>query len=240
MALPSSGTISMDDIRVELGVPTQSPFSLNTARQGGYVALNYFSPTQPPSSGQVALSDWYSYCQSCGYYTYSLGYDSVDSSFACSASQSTYYSNVSPLGLGETIYVDTSGNAGSSGYYSNGTTWYEQNLNESEQMVIIATGDCTPPTTTTTTTQAPSPVPYTIDSFGTGSSFDACTYGSPSVSVYAQPGYTTPMVGMIFYDSSSLTTPYVGGSGWRKFTNGSTNYAGEVDTNGELTNYVTC
>jgi hypothetical protein len=240
MALPSSGQISMDDIRIELGVPTQSPFSLNTARQGGYVALNFFSPTQPPSSGQVALSDWYSYCQSCGYYTYSLGYDASSSSTACSASQSTFYSNVSPLGIGDTIYVDTSGNAGSSGYYSDGTTWYEQNLNESEQMVIITTDSCIPPTTTTTTTQAPSPVPYTIDSFGTGSSFDACTYGSPSVSVYASYFYNVPMVGMIFYDSPSLTTPYVGGSGWRKFTNGTTNYAGEVDTNGELTNYVTC
>ena len=96
----------------------------------------------------------------------------------------------------------------------------------------------TPTTTTTTTTAAPET--YTIDSAGTGSSFDACTYGSPSVTVYALPGYTTPIVTMIFYDSPSLTTPYVGGSGWRKFTNGVTNYAGEVDVNGELTNYVTC
>ena len=96
----------------------------------------------------------------------------------------------------------------------------------------------TPTTTTTTTTAAP--VPYTIDSFGAGSSFDACTYGSPSITIYALPGYTTPIVTMIFYDSSSLTTPYVGGAGWRKFTNGVTNYAGEVDVNGELTNYVTC
>ena len=40
MALPASGQISMDDIRVELGVPTQSPFGLNEARSGTYVALN--------------------------------------------------------------------------------------------------------------------------------------------------------------------------------------------------------
>jgi hypothetical protein len=45
---------------------------------------------------------------------------------------------------------------------------------------------------------------------------------------------------MIFYDSPSLTTPFIGSVGWRKFTNGVTNYAGEVDINGELTNYVTC
>jgi hypothetical protein len=95
-------------------------------------------------------------------------------------------------------------------------------------------------TTTTTTTTTTAPVPYTIDSFGTGSSFDACTTGSPTISVYALSGYTTPIVGMIFYDSPTLTTPFVGGAGWRKFTNGVTDYAGEVDINGELTNYVTC
>ena len=66
MALPSSGTISMDMIRIELGVPTQSPFGLNEARNGTYVALNPNSPTLPPSSGQVSLSDWYSYDQSAG------------------------------------------------------------------------------------------------------------------------------------------------------------------------------
>ena len=66
MALPASGVISMDDIRVELGVPTQSPFGLNQARDGTYVALNQNSPTLPPSSGQVSLSDWYSYNQNAG------------------------------------------------------------------------------------------------------------------------------------------------------------------------------
>ena len=95
-------------------------------------------------------------------------------------------------------------------------------------------------TTTTTTTTTAAPVLYTIDSFGTGSSFLACTTGNPTISVYATPGNTTPIVGMIFYDSPTLTTPYVGGAGWRKFTNGVTNFAGEVDINGELTNYVTC
>ena len=95
-------------------------------------------------------------------------------------------------------------------------------------------------TTTTSTTTTAAPVAYTIDSFATGSSATACSTGSPSVPIYALPGYTTPIVTMIFYDSPSLTTAYVGGAGWRKFTNGTTNYAGEVSTAGELTNYVTC
>jgi hypothetical protein len=68
MALPSSGQISMDDIRVELGVPTQSPFSLDAARAGTYVTINPCSTYKPPSTGQISLSDWYGYnqTQSCG------------------------------------------------------------------------------------------------------------------------------------------------------------------------------
>tara|TARA_R110000868_G_scaffold5322_1_gene32546 strand:- start:707 stop:985 length:279 start_codon:yes stop_codon:yes gene_type:complete len=75
MALSSSGQISMDDIRIELGVPTQSPFGLNEARNGTYVAINACSTYKPPSSGQVSLASWYGYSQTqicvyqfcCGY-----------------------------------------------------------------------------------------------------------------------------------------------------------------------------
>jgi hypothetical protein len=96
-------------------------------------------------------------------------------------------------------------------------------------------------TTTTSTTTTAAPVTYTIDSFATGSSATACSTGSPSVTIYALPGYTTPIVTMIFYSDVALTTPYVGGAGWRKFTyNGIIFYAGEIDINGQLTNYVTC
>jgi hypothetical protein len=103
------------------------------------------------------------------------------------------------------------------------------------------TSTTTTTTSTTSTTTTAAPVTYTIDSFATGTSVLACSTGSPSVTIYALPGYTTPIVTMIFYDSPSLTTPYVGGVGWRKFTyNGVIFYAGEIDINGELTNYVTC
>lgn len=70
MALPLSGQITMDDIRIELGVPSQSPFGLNEARTGTYVAINPCSTYQPPTTGgsTVSLSDWYGYnqTQSCG------------------------------------------------------------------------------------------------------------------------------------------------------------------------------
>ena len=83
MALPASGQISMDDIRVELGVPTQSPFGINEAGLGTYVSINQFSPSKPPSSGQVSLSDWYSYCQNCGYNSDTFYYSSVSAAAAC-------------------------------------------------------------------------------------------------------------------------------------------------------------
>ena len=61
MALPLSGQISMNDIRVELGISTQSPFGLDEARNGTYVTLNGCSPYLPPTGGTISLSDWYGY-----------------------------------------------------------------------------------------------------------------------------------------------------------------------------------
>ena len=61
MALPGSGTISMDMIRIELGVPTQTPFGLGEAREGQYGAINPCSTYKPPSSGTGSLSDWWGY-----------------------------------------------------------------------------------------------------------------------------------------------------------------------------------
>jgi hypothetical protein len=68
MSLPLSGQISMDDIRNELGVPSQSPFGLDEARSGTYRTINSCSTYKPPSSGPISLSDWYGYnqSQSCG------------------------------------------------------------------------------------------------------------------------------------------------------------------------------
>jgi hypothetical protein len=61
MALPSSGTITMDMIRNELQVYSQSPFGLNEARSGTYATINPCSTYKPPSTGQISLSDWYGY-----------------------------------------------------------------------------------------------------------------------------------------------------------------------------------
>ena len=95
------------------------------------------------------------------------------------------------------------------------------------------------PTTTTTTTSLPYQV-YVIDNGASGSSSSACSGSTTTSLVYALPANTTPIVGMFFYTDTSLTTPFVGSTGWRKLVKSGINYAAEVDANGELTNYVTC
>jgi hypothetical protein len=102
------------------------------------------------------------------------------------------------------------------------------------------TSTSTSTSTTTTTTTVAGPVEYTIDNSATGSSALACAGSTTTSLVYALPGYTVPIVTMIFYDSPSLTTPFVGSVGWRKLTRSGTDYAVEVDVNGELINYVSC
>jgi hypothetical protein len=62
MTLPSSGNpLSFDQIRVELGIPTQSPFSLESASKGLYVAINTLSPVYPDGIAPYTVSEWYGY-----------------------------------------------------------------------------------------------------------------------------------------------------------------------------------
>ena len=142
------------------------------------------------------------------------------------ATSSTYYLNAPSLGSATAVFTNsTLATCAADGFYSDGVITREQ-----VGCVLLPQQTC----------PACNSEVYTIDSFTTGSSASACGTGSPSVTIYALPGYTVPIVTMIFYTDLALTTPFVGGAGWRKFTNGTTNYAGEVDATGELTNYVTC
>lgn len=64
MALPGTGPISFNDIRIELGISTQSPFSLNTAVTNGYdpgTVDRQFATSFPPNATPNSVSDWYNY-----------------------------------------------------------------------------------------------------------------------------------------------------------------------------------
>jgi hypothetical protein len=104
--------------------------------------------------------------------------------------------------------------------------------------VLCTTTTTTTSTTTTTTTAAP--VAYTIDNGANGNPYGACVGSVPTSVVYAEPGNTVPIVGLILYTNQNLTTPFVGSAGWRKLVQGVTSYAAEVNSSGEITNYVTC
>jgi hypothetical protein len=93
--------------------------------------------------------------------------------------------------------------------------------------------------TTTTTTTSSGPVLYTINSGASGTSGEACGQ-SPTISVWAEPGFTVPFVTMILYNSETLINPFIGSTGWRKLIGPSGTYAVEITTAGEITNYVNC
>ena len=98
-----------------------------------------------------------------------------------------------------------------------------------------------PPTTsTTTTTTTVAFQTYVIDNGANGSSSGACSGSTTTSTVYTNPENNIPIVGMFLYTDTSLTTAFVGSTGWRKLVKDAVNYAAEVNSSGELTNYVTC
>ena len=62
MTLPAAyATLSLGDINVELGRSRTATISLDTAENGGYVAINTLSSSRPSASNPAAVSEWYSY-----------------------------------------------------------------------------------------------------------------------------------------------------------------------------------
>jgi hypothetical protein len=76
----------MSDIRNELQVISQSPFSLADATTGVYVTLNNCSPVKPNASTPYAISEWYSYCHlcACNLFCMTTGSTSCDCTGCCS------------------------------------------------------------------------------------------------------------------------------------------------------------
>ena len=148
------------------------------------------------------------------------------------------FTTCNPLAVSCVLYQEEARTTlwGAGIYYDGVTCW---DVNSSG--VIIGTAVCTTTSTTSTTsTTTGAPVEYQIDNAASGTSNDACNGATTTSLVYASPGNTVPYVSMILYDSTALTTPFVGSSGWRKLTGPLDTYAVEIDVNGEITNYVTC
>lgn len=157
MALPLSGTLTMNQIRTELGIPSQAPFSLDTAENGGYVALNPCSPYQPSSGNPASISEWYGYnhtincCGGSPCYTHTGWAFSYDCASACAGPfTGSVYSCCATLGVNCSIAVNGTNcqpyYPAISGYLSNGTVCYTVNGN-----VLDSVANCAGGTTTTTT-----------------------------------------------------------------------------------------
>jgi hypothetical protein len=131
MALPLSGQISMNDIRIELGIPTQTPFSLSDAVNGVYVVINTCSPFYPSTTPPYNLSNWYGYDHSyvCCYSVAGNWYRStLSSANACTLPgtvQNLYNSTGTTPVLNEYVYRNTSCTIPAfPGWYSDGSNWF--------------------------------------------------------------------------------------------------------------------
>lgn len=162
MALPSSGQLGMNQIRVELGIPSQSPFSLNTAITEGYVYLNECSAARPNAATPQTISEWYSYnhsavCTNRG----SFKFSSTSCADACTGPFTTtlYSCGLSIGNILRTTLISPGNYCGGpvsniDGYYSNGTTCYQVS-----DQTIVAISSCPTPTPTPAPTATPTPTP---------------------------------------------------------------------------------
>ena len=110
MALPSSGQLSFNNIRTELGKSTQAPFSITSAATGVYVAINQSSPSKPNSTAPHAVSEWYGYS-----HTYSAARTlSINFSRGGNGTLSAFKNDVNVLTLTTSATISTSISPGDS------------------------------------------------------------------------------------------------------------------------------
>jgi hypothetical protein len=89
MAIPTSGQIGVSQhLNRELGRGINDQFSIDTAENGGYGAINPFSRSRPNSANPAAFSEWYGYDHRAGggprvIPLPEIGYDRSNSDRAC-------------------------------------------------------------------------------------------------------------------------------------------------------------
>lgn len=161
MTLPASGQISFNNLRIELNVSAQAPFSIKDAATGVYATINTNSPSFPNASAPHSISEWYSYnhtaappptCQSLNSGV-SLRYStitptpSVDTCNSAgndySNSQVFYSNDCTTLGSGCTVYAEntctsTAYNLVTARYITDDANYFGLNASS----VVSSTGGC--------------------------------------------------------------------------------------------------
>lgn len=100
-------------------------------------------------------------------------------------------------------------------------------------------------TTTTSTTTTTAPPTYILNNLSIPNSTECtvCLSSSYPISMYTNPVYTAPVVGMQCYSSSALTTPFIGGGQWFKvnWNGGPTTYdVLQINSSGIVTGVGRC
>ena len=153
MTLTGSGQISFNDIRIELNVPSQAPFSIRSASLGEYGAIQQCQTPFPSAKSPHNISNWWGYNHSATaslVYNFTTEYTASSCVDACALldgeneQQLTAYTRNSSFYFGNaTCTTEVS----PVGYYAvDRTTCYTVTANS------ITTSACGSTTTTTTTT----------------------------------------------------------------------------------------
>lgn len=102
MTLQSSGSISMNDINVELNRSGTAEIGLNQAESGTYGAINAASTSRPNGSTPNSMNEWYGYNHNA---VYSLSVQVMSTIYdCCGATGTTKYSNCSSLSTSCVMY----------------------------------------------------------------------------------------------------------------------------------------
>ena len=179
MTLPLTGPLSFSQINVELGRASNATISLNTAEDGGYVAINQCADPKPSASNPATVSEWRGYnhlaiCTSCFNITLNTmagtGWDTPQ--LACDGTGSTI--NICVEGTYATLYaayLDGKAlytNSSLTTLYTSNDKWFKDGLGNVFQLgtngFIAVWQSCsalpTPtPTPTATPTATPTPTP---------------------------------------------------------------------------------
>jgi hypothetical protein len=160
MVLPSTGnSISFNQIRIELGVPSQTLFNLESASNDAYGFIQNCQSPYPTPSNPDGIDEWWSYDHSKTGSAYLLDADYSATSCADACTNTPFISCFNNIySFNSTYYLGQYCRAGTvTGYYVHpascpggskvGQTCYQMNNG-----TLVGTSTCTTTTTTTTTT----------------------------------------------------------------------------------------
>jgi hypothetical protein len=182
MTLTGSGQISFNDIRVELNVPSQSPFTLGESSRNIYATIQQCQTPFPSSTNPDSISEWYGYNHSATasltINEASMDYTSSNCTDACNALAVGNDSLQAYTRDSSNYYGDATCIAGlTAGYYAdNGRVNCYTVVGSPASITISACGSTT--TTTTTTTTAPGTCYRVVNSSGVNTpTLDWTSYG---------------------------------------------------------------